>query len=100
MSKDAFYGALEQSREAMDTLYNKAKDIIYEQEIELNQCKEILRTTLDFFNAIQSCKYARCEQCKYLEGDISDPTCPEKAVFKWKYADEVMKLLGVEDNDQ
>ena len=85
---------------AAGNLYNEAKDIIYAQEMELNQCKEILRTTLEFFNAIQSCKYARCEFCKYLEGDISDPTCPENAVFKWKYADDVKKLLGIEEDDQ
>lgn len=100
MSKDVLYQKLTTTMSAAGNLYNEAKDIIYAQEMELNQCKEILRTTLDFFNSIKSCKYARCEQCKYFESIISNPVCPETTVFKWKYADEVMKLLGVEDNDQ
>lgn len=57
------------------------------------ELRRFLRSAYDGYMSIVSCKYAPCREC--IHG--SEPRCDEDWTWKWKHADEVLKLL--ESND-
>ena len=85
--------------------YEKQKSINYElvdenQELinENNELKRLLRLAVDGFEHIGKhftlCSHDDCDKCPYYIGERL--ICPDK----WKHAEEAMKLLGDEDNEQ
>lgn len=89
-------------------LYKKQKSINYElvddnQELinENNELKRLLRLAVEELEPAicNYCKYENEEHCEYerkLMG-IENYAC---AFVYWKHAEEAMKLLGDEDNEQ
>lgn len=67
-----------------DTQSNDVVDLI-------SKYKDYLNKAISAFESIRSCKYAPCKECLYYQGD--DKPCPDYAVWEWKYADAVKKLL-------
>lgn len=57
------------------------------------ELRRLLQSAYDGYTSIVSCKYAPCKECIH----DSEPRCNEDWTWKWKHADEVLKLL--ESND-
>lgn len=54
------------------------------------ELRRLPQSAYDGYMSIVSCKYAPCAECIH----DSEPRCAEGQTWKWKHADEVLKLLG------
>ena len=89
---ETLYSTLEEARNSLNKIYDKAWDMITEKETLTDSMRFYLNAALESFETIQSCKYAPCSQCAYYDEDDT-PFCTQGHNFKWKYADQAKKLL-------
>lgn len=76
----------------------EAIDVAVKALEENSKLKRLLRLAVDGFEHIGKhftmCSHDDCDKCPYYIGERL--ICPDK----WKHAEEAMKLLGDEDNEQ
>lgn len=62
---------------------------------ENEELRQLLQSAYDGYMSIVSCKYAPCKECIH----DSEPRCAEDWIWKWKHAEEVLKLFESIEGD-
>lgn len=87
---EAYVATMEHKLATLEDKLESDNRQISEYDHELRQAKRLLKAAVEDINAAEA-----CDTCEYYPV-INGAECQKDDCYKWRYADEALKLIGEE----